>query len=294
MKPRWKRAQTQALILSLAFGIAALLVVYAMMLSRSFTQCVADKQDDNSTQQQKERSAYFKAEIVVFCSGVFLNRDSGAVQAVTAVVVAIFTVVLARTTRKQVSVADRQAEIADRQLRMLEVLERPFIFPIINMDFTSYVQNLVGIPNEGWPDQPFHFPQPGVAFRVHNYGKSPAIITAVFVTTEVRVEAPIRHVTIPGIRLPEEIVVAPGTRTDDLAAENFFRKLFYMTREELNLILKGKLYIWVLGQVGYIDIFGTQWVYHFCWKYTFSGQRFSPWPLDANYTEKRRRPENNS
>lgn len=78
------------------FLMGVTLVVFPIAGSPSFEQCVAKASQQEGTQPQKERPAYFfMSSVIVFrCTGKFLEENNVAVTALATVIIALFIGVL--------------------------------------------------------------------------------------------------------------------------------------------------------------------------------------------------------
>lgn len=99
-----------------AFMLSALLLMYTVTRSPSFQKCDAEERKGYADKQQVERftSLPASADRVVVCTGTFLDSNSGGIQAVSAIVVALFTVILTIVTNRQAKLT-KEAFIANNR-----------------------------------------------------------------------------------------------------------------------------------------------------------------------------------
>jgi hypothetical protein len=161
--------------------------------------------------------------------GSFLDEHSGAIAAISAIFVAIFTATLWRATTRLWLSANRQSahleETAERQLRAYVLVTTA---EIISRD-----------------------PRPGIRLAFKNSGQTPAYDVRIWVDVSIRTPDNERHFSPPlqDHRMGSSII-------GDLILDKYLE--VDLVHEEHILLAEGKITLYVWGEVTYRDAFNRQ------------------------------------
>ncbi len=175
-------------------------------------------------------------------------------------------------------------------LTYLEVLERPHAFPVFE-NVHPLLDSLLETVEKLSVGDPL--PEPfaaDVKWKVKNYGKTPAILESMALTTFFADEPPPQGspLYLNSYQLPKEIVLGMGTATDILHSGPHMIpvcKVHPLTEEVCNSIRHGAVFFWCCGVIQYRDVFGWRHRTFFMWRYHFTASVFEPHPTERNRTE---------
>jgi hypothetical protein len=158
------------------------LIVFAFLASL-FTPYYHEVCEKSPNTGYEDCSTYHITVAWFWYIGKFLNDYGTAITAISSVVIAAFTIILGTFTVKLAQSTKIAAKATKSAVDALPVVERAYVYPVIvsSDGVAKYIQDAVvfGVDD---PDN-YDTPSDGfvsVTFRLKNYGKTPAIVKAVY------------------------------------------------------------------------------------------------------------------
>lgn len=246
-----------------AAAIATILLsisIYSM-----FTPFTYDICNKNEYTGQKECAPYHVAPYIIVEIGAFLDTYNGVITAIATIAIACFTWTLYRSSERMWKItnisakaARRSANAAKSAAHALPIIERAYVYPII--DSPGTLQQCIIDATAFYLGDPQTIDNPCdsttcITFRIKNYGKTPAILKTVYA----------------GVGLcPSKagIVIADGI----LGSGNETRSLKSamkrgLTRNEAKSVLALSKRVAFTGEIVFQDIWGAnhRTEFHFAW-----------------------------
>jgi hypothetical protein len=232
--------------------------------SPSFHDCVRKHKNDNYYQALHERNAVIRGSIVrlrldVVCTGDFIDQNGNSITALATLLIAGFTGVLWRATTAMTQVAERQraemerttgaaqtaADAAKKSADALPILERAYLF----VEFSdSNIQEVLAMYTDNASTRRIK-----VRFTIFNYGKTPAIVKAIF-RTLLHIDGGMGEpFYVESVLIEDEIIIASGARTEIYRVED----QRVLTDDGAVAIKERRCLVLFFGKVEYEDVFGN-------------------------------------
>jgi hypothetical protein len=209
---------------------------------------------------------------------------------ITDILLTVFSGLLVYVGIQQLSIYAGQRQIMGAQLDILKSqadLEIPRLFCLVrDNNFVEAIEHFVAQHYTIHETVMMRIP-PMVTFRLHNYGRSPAILRFINVKVQRRQTPPSEDTSYAITDLPPERVLGRDDVTSDMTTGASIFKDGAIRRSEYDMLMRAQTYWWFFGSVGFDDVWTGKNVLHFCWRYDQSIRVFDPYPPERNYTERK-------
>jgi hypothetical protein len=188
-----------------------------------------------------------------------------AVNAIAAIVVALFTGCLWWTSRRQWEATSMAANAALRTATSLTTAERAYVFVNVKpapKDFTEQIP-------------------PEIIANCCNHGKTPAKIGSIHCKPDIVPAIPLTLPTMLEEELPEGLVIA-----SEAVYGVTVRWRDPIPTDQIEKIMRGDKFLVSYGFIRYYDIFDAEWETGFCWQYEPAIKRFKISASPLNYCKK--------
>lgn len=263
--------------LALVLIAAAFVVALLVLPSQSFQDCIQGYQPQNSEQSPPERAADF-IKIGRRCSASFIEANQAALGALATLFIALFTGTLWWSTRQLWQASENQSKLTHRSIheaaRAASAMEQIAHHSAASADAAIATARHVLVVERAWvfgsPVLEAHDVLPKVYLGLKNHGKTPAFVKVICV----------------GCLSDEPFDPNPTYSFDREQVQVTLSANEAHRHHEAFLFLEPE---YLVGYVGYTDIFGNFNVSRFCFRVIRDERRYEMaghpnWNL--HYTEK--------